>query len=86
MMTDTLSSELLEFIRDEVALSDDPLTADTNLLLSGVVDSLGVIRITHWLEERTGRSIPAGDVTLENFHSAAAIAAYMEASVSASDL
>ena len=79
------STELLAFIGTEVAMGDDVLTADTDLLLSGAVDSLGVIRITHWLEERTGVPVPPGDVTLENFQSVAAIAAYADRSLVRSD-
>ncbi len=77
-MADPFSTDLLAFVRDEVAVHDEPIAVDTDLLLSGTIDSLGVIRITHWLEERTGRAVPPGDVTLENFESVAAIAAYVE--------
>ena len=73
----TVANDLLEFIRDEIALTDETLTADTDLLLGGAVDSLGVIRITHWLEERTGTPVPPGDVTLENFRTVTAIDAYV---------
>lgn len=81
MMAPEWSNQLLAFIGDEVAMTDEELTPETDLLLSGAVDSLGVIRITHWLEERTGVSVPAGDVTLENFQSVAAIAAYADRSL-----
>ena len=77
-MADAVMTELLAFVRDEVAMHEEPLDVDTDLLLSGTIDSLGVIRITHWLEERTGQVVPPGDVTLENFQSVAAIAAYVE--------
>lgn len=76
-MADDMSTDLLNFVRDEVAMTDAPLATDTDLLLGGAVDSLGVIRITHWLEERTGSPVPPGDITLENFQSVAAIAAYV---------
>ena len=77
-MPEDLVADLLTFVSDDLAMTDDDLTVDTDLLLGGVVDSLGVIRITHWLEERTGRAVPPGDVTLENFQTVSAIAAYVE--------
>ena len=80
-MAEQWSSQLLEFIGDEVAVTDDPLTAETDLLLTGTVDRLGVIRITQWLEERTGVPVPPGDVTVENFQSVAAIATYADRSL-----
>lgn len=75
-MADMLSIDLLTFIRDEVAMVDEQLDEGTDLLLGGAVDSLGVIRITHWLEERTGTPVPPSDVTLDNFQSVDAITAY----------
>ena len=77
-MTDPLATDLLGFIRAEIAMTDDPLEAESDLLLGGAVDSLGVVRITHWLEDRLGAPVPAGDITLENFRSVAAISAYVE--------
>lgn len=84
-MPEEWSSELLAFIEGEVAMNDEPLAAETDLLLTGTVDSLGVIRITHWLEERTGVPVPPGDVTVENFQSVAAIATYVDRTLSRSE-
>ena len=53
--------------------------ADTDLLLTGAVDSLGVIRITHWMEEATGHVVDPGDVTLENFQTISNMVAYLDA-------
>ena len=77
-MTVPLPTDLLGFIRAEIAMTDDPIEADSDLLLGGVVDSLGVVRITQWLEDRLGAPVPAGDITLENFRSVAAMTAYIE--------
>jgi acyl carrier protein len=62
-----LASRLLKFVQEEVSAGGIPLTGDTDLLLSGAVDSLGVIRITQWLEDETGIEVDPADVTLENF-------------------
>lgn len=62
-----LTSLLLKFVQEEVCSGDLTLSGDTDLLLTGAVDSLGVIRITQWLEDETGIEVDPGDVTLENF-------------------
>lgn len=70
---------LIEFIEGEIIVDDIALEAETDLLLTGAVDSLGVIRITHWMEETTGIVVDPSDVTLENFQTVAKMAAYLEA-------
>ena len=62
-----LTDELIAFIHDEVATADDPIDRDTDLLLTGLVDSLGVIRIVNWMEDRLAIEIPPTDVVLDNF-------------------
>jgi acyl carrier protein len=60
--------DLISFIEGEVATHDDePIELDTDLLLTGLVDSLGVVLIVDWMEERLGISIDPADVVLENF-------------------
>lgn len=51
---------------------------DDELLLDGVLDSLGVMRLVEFIEAETGASIPPQDVTLEHFHSISAIAEYLQ--------
>lgn len=52
------------------------LSADTDLLLTGAVDSLGVIRITQWLEDDLGIVVDPAEVTLENFQTVDRMVAY----------
>ncbi len=54
------------------------LAPDDELLLDGVLDSLGVMRLVEFIESETGVRIPPQDVTLENFHSISAIAGYLQ--------
>lgn len=76
-MTD-LAQELITLIVAEVTAVQEPVELDTDLLISGLVDSLGVVRIVHWLEERCGLVVDPADVTLENFQTVAAIVGYVE--------
>ena len=62
-----LTSRLTKYVQEEVCVVELSLQGDTDLLLTGAVDSLGVIRITQWLEDETGIEVDPADVTLENF-------------------
>lgn len=64
----TLESDLLEFINAEVRLDQSvAVVGDTDLLLTGLVDSVGVIEIVGWLEDETGIEVDPLDVVLANF-------------------
>ncbi len=45
--------DLVTFVRDDVAIGDEPIDAGTDLLLTGLVDSLGVMMIVDWIEQRS---------------------------------
>jgi acyl carrier protein len=77
-MTTALSEALTRFIQEEIVFDDVVVDGDLDLLLTGIVDSLGVIRITHWMEETTGVVVDPGDVTLENFQTVDKMAAYLD--------
>ena len=63
-----MRDELLEYINGEVSL--DPtirIEGETDLLLTGLVDSVGVIEIVGWLEDTTDVEIDPTHVVLDNF-------------------
>ncbi len=70
--------DLLTFVRDEVCLLPLDLQLETDLLLTGAVDSLGVIRITQWLEDELGIEVDPIEVTLENFRTVGLIVTYCQ--------
>ncbi len=76
-VTEETAARLLAFVTTEVSLSPDPIEAETDLLLTGAVDSLGVIRITQWIEDELGVEVDPVDVTLENFQTVARMVAYV---------
>ena len=78
-MTTALSEQLTAFIQDEIVLDDVVVTGDFDLLMTGAVDSLGIIRITHWMEETLGVVVDPGDVTLDNFQTVDKMTAYLDA-------
>jgi acyl carrier protein len=73
-----LAAELVNLITTDLARVDEPVTTDTDLLLSGLVDSLGVVRLVQWLEDRFGFEIDPADVTLDNFQTVAAMIRYVD--------
>jgi acyl carrier protein len=68
---------LIEFITSDVALDEGPITGDTDLLLTGLVDSLGVVVIVEWIETELGRTIDPADVVLENFQTVDAMMEFL---------
>lgn len=79
-MTDLapVEADLLALINDELSLDPAmPVEADTDLLLTGQVDSLGVVQIVAWLEDRLGIEIDPADVVLEHFQSVDAMIGYV---------
>ena len=51
---------------------------DEDLLASGLLDSLSVMSLIHFIEQDLSMDVPAEDVTIENFVSLRAIDAYVE--------
>lgn len=72
------STVLLDYVKKELLRGRNTnLTVDTDLLGSGIVDSLGVLQIVAFVDERLGRQIPDEDVTYENFHSVRVLSDYL---------
>jgi acyl carrier protein len=57
---------------------DEFLKDDEELLLSGRIDSLGIVRLIALIEEEFQIQIPPEDVIIENFMTLQAIASYLE--------
>lgn len=69
------ADELVAFVSEEV--SEEPIAPDSDLLLTGLVDSLGVVMIVEWIERRLDIAIDPGDVVLENFRTVDAMLGYL---------
>jgi acyl carrier protein len=65
-----------EFIRDPALL---PLADDASLLDSGILDSLSLLRLVVFLEERFAITMGDADLLPDNFASVNAICAYLRA-------
>ena len=70
----SFDDDLLTLLNDELSLDPSvPIERDTDLLLTGLIDSLGVIQVVSWIEDELGVSIDPTDVTLENFQTPGAM-------------
>jgi len=57
--------------------ADRVIAADEDLLASGLLDSLGVMSLVHFVEQEHSIEVPAEDVIIENFVSLTAIDHYL---------
>lgn len=69
-------SQIREFILTKL-LNGRDVSDDENLLLSGLIDSLGVFELIAFLEKSFGLTIPLDEVVLENFTSINTIDVYV---------
>jgi acyl carrier protein len=74
---DGLAAELIEMIQTEITYGE-PVGSDTDLLLTGLVDSIGVVRIVTWMEDHLDIEIDPVDVVLENFQTVALMVAFAQ--------
>ena len=58
-------------------LSGRTVSDDEELLVSGLVDSIGVMRLVVYLEQQCEITIPPQDVTIEHFATINTITAYL---------
>ena len=79
MSTNTLTIDALrDYVRQEL-LNDEDLSIedDQDLLLSGLLDSLNVVRLAGHIEQSCEISIPPEDMVLEHFGTLNQISAYV---------
>jgi acyl carrier protein len=70
----SLKDDLLKFVREDL-VGCDPNAIDENapLIDSGYIDSMGLMQLTTFIEERTGVRIPDDEVVPDNFQTVASI-------------
>jgi acyl carrier protein len=73
VINDYISQEL---VRDLALL---PVTDDTPLLESGILDSLSLLQLVVFLEERFGITVGDADLLPQNFETVNTICAYLRA-------
>ncbi|MDZ7719322.1 MAG: acyl carrier protein [Balneolaceae bacterium] len=67
------------FILTDIA--NDPnlsISDDDDLLGSGIIDSMGIMKLVAFIENEAGVKIPPGEIVIENFMNLNAIEQYLE--------
>jgi acyl carrier protein len=72
-----LEERLRAFLRADLRVGGT-IAADTPLVSSGRIDSVGLVRLAAQVEKATGLRIPDRDVTVAHFDTLARIGAYVE--------
>jgi acyl carrier protein len=72
-----LSAAIRGFLGEVLGLDTGVVDEQTSLVRSGLLDSVGLVRLAAFLEQRLGIEIPDRDVTVEHFDSLGAIEAYV---------
>lgn len=74
---DGFAAALIEMIQTEITFGE-PVGPDTDLLLTGLVDSIGVVRIVTWIEDYLEIEIDPVEVVVENFQSVALVVEFVQ--------
>lgn len=78
-MTSNTAQVILSWLRESAAHSNGrDIGEDTELIEQGVLDSLQILNLVGFMEERFAVTLPVEEFVPENFRSAAAIAAMVE--------
>ena len=82
-MNDEIRDKVRQFILTEIIPGESPenLTDDMPLRTSGIIDSMGTIRMTSFLETTFGISIAAHETGVENFDTVDSICAFVESKI-----
>lgn len=75
----TVELELQNFITEKLLVEEQtvPLSPDENLLLNGMIDSLGIMQLVKYIEDNFGIEVAPGEVTLKNFKTINAMTTYI---------
>ena len=75
-----LTQELTTFIRTTLVGDGTSVTIDetTPLIENGIVDSMGLMQIVAFVEERTGIRVPDDEIAPDNFETVASISQLVE--------
>lgn len=73
-----MQKTILDYIQENLLNNDDiTLSADDDILGSGLVDSLGIMKIIQFIEKKFEVKVPPEDMIIENFISVNAMEIYL---------
>lgn len=77
-MSAAIEEEIRTFLTTEVLEEEAEDLSPEQPLLTGLLDSFGLLALLNFLEERFGVAIPHDQVVTQNFRSVRALAAFVE--------
>lgn len=71
------SRDVIEFLRDALSV-DEPINVESELFSTGLLDSVAMLNLITFVEEKAKIEVRASDVTLDNFDTPQRIEAYVD--------
>lgn len=71
-------SILTNYIREEFARGRKEIDADEDLLSSGILNSLAILKLVSFIEDRFNIRVPDEDIVFENFQNIQSLSQYLE--------
>ena len=72
-----LTRQIQAFIVEEFLFGEGNVAPDDDLFETGVVDSLGFMRLLAYMDRTFGVQVAMADIVMENFNTAHKVAAYV---------
>ena len=72
-----IKKDIKEFILDEFSPEESQLKDNILLFDAGIIDSLGMVKLTAFIKESYGVNINPSEVTMENFNTIEKIAKFI---------
>lgn len=77
MALEEIKTDIKNFILEEFSPEDTQLPEDESLFDAGIIDSLGMIKLTAFIEEKYSIVINPSEVTMDNFSTIDKIVKYI---------
>ena len=77
MTAGDLEATIRAFLREELGVDEAALGPDAELITTGLVDSVALVRLVTLVEQQTGITVPNRDITVEHFGSLDRIQRYV---------
>ena len=75
----TLTAQIQSFLVDEFLFGEGTVEPSDDLFETGVVDSLGFLRVLAFMERSLGVQVSMSEIVMENFNTVEKVAAYVAA-------
>ncbi len=73
-----MTKKILAYIQEDLLNGSETIAAEDDLLTSGLLDSMAVMKLITFVEEEFKTAIPPEDMTIEHFMSVETIQAYLQ--------